>query len=146
VAADVGVGLVEHDPLPGEEAGIQAAARVREALAPRAAHGAEADVVGDAAGEDELGDQAGRTVAAEVRPVPRGARALVPPFRTWSWAGSASGRPRSRQAGEFGCGSYTWPFGPPGPARPKHDAAQARSGPARRGPTDFVLVLGSTMG
>jgi hypothetical protein len=81
VAADVGVGLVEHDPLPREEAGVQAAARVREALAPRAAHGAEADVVGDAAGEDELGDQAGRTVAAEVRPVPRGARALVPPFR-----------------------------------------------------------------
>jgi hypothetical protein len=41
---------------------------------------------------------------------------------------------------------YRWPYGPPSPARPEHDAAQARSGPARRGPTDFVLVLGGTMG
>jgi hypothetical protein len=41
---------------------------------------------------------------------------------------------------------YRWPFGPPSPAQPRHDAAQARSGPARRGPTDFVLVLGGTMG
>jgi hypothetical protein len=41
---------------------------------------------------------------------------------------------------------YRWPFGLPSPARPKHDAAQARSGPARRGPTDFVLILGGTMG
>jgi hypothetical protein len=42
--------------------------------------------------------------------------------------------------------SYRWPFGPPSPARPKHDAAQAPSGPARRGPTNFVLVLAGTMG
>jgi hypothetical protein len=35
--------------------------------------------------------------------------------------------------------SYRWPYGPPSPAR-------ARRGPARRGPTDFVLLLGGTMG
>jgi hypothetical protein len=43
-------------------------------------------------------------------------------------------------------GSYRWPFGPPSPAGPKHDAALAQSSPAQRGPTDFVLVLGGTMG
>jgi hypothetical protein len=32
------------------------------------------------------------------------------------------------------------------PAQPEHDAAQARSGPARRSPMDFVLVPGGTMG
>jgi hypothetical protein len=41
---------------------------------------------------------------------------------------------------------YRLPFGPPSPAQPKHDAAQARSGPARHGPKDLVLVLGGTMG
>jgi hypothetical protein len=32
------------------------------------------------------------------------------------------------------------------PAQPEHDAGQARSGPARRSPMDFVLVPGDTMG
>jgi hypothetical protein len=46
---------------------------------------------------------------------------------------------------------YRWPYEPPSPAqpsptRPEHDAAQAQDGPARREPTDFVLVLGDTMG
>jgi hypothetical protein len=55
------------------------------------------------------------------------------------------GRLAGRQTHSHYC-TYRWPFGPPGPARPKHDTVQARNGPARHGPTDFVLVLGGTMG
>jgi hypothetical protein len=46
VAADPGfAGIFEHDPLPREEAAVQAAgSRVWRAPPPRSAHGAEADV------------------------------------------------------------------------------------------------------
>jgi hypothetical protein len=89
VAADPGfAGIFKHDPLPREEAAVQAAgSRVRRAPPPRSAHGAEADVVGYVAGEGELSDQAGPALLAKVCPVPRaaaattgrGARTLRPP-------------------------------------------------------------------
>ena len=65
-------GLVKHDPTPGEKAAIQATyqAWVQRGPAPRRAHSAEADVVGHVVGEDELRNQAGRPVPANVRPVP----------------------------------------------------------------------------
>ncbi|OEL28524.1 hypothetical protein BAE44_0010458, partial [Dichanthelium oligosanthes] len=97
-AAGADVGLFEHDPLPREKAGVQAAPRVRvhRAQPPRPARGAEADVVGHVVGEGEVGGQAGRPVTAKARPVPcasaaagtsrrttpeRGARALTSPCR-----------------------------------------------------------------
>lgn len=74
------VGLVEHDPVTREEAAVQATilrSRVqRGGEPPRAAHGAEADVIGDVVGEGELRDHASRPVP-EVRPVPCASFAIV---------------------------------------------------------------------
>jgi hypothetical protein len=63
--------LSEQDPPPGMEPAIEAAvrARFRGAPSPRAAHGAEAEVVGDVVGEDAAGDQPSWPIA-EIRPVP----------------------------------------------------------------------------
>lgn len=74
------VGLVEHDPVTREEAAVQATilrSRVqRGGEPPRAAHGAEADVIGDVIGEGELRDHAGRPIP-EVRLVPCASFAIV---------------------------------------------------------------------
>uniref|UniRef100_A0A0E0ATA7 Uncharacterized protein n=1 Tax=Oryza glumipatula TaxID=40148 RepID=A0A0E0ATA7_9ORYZ len=52
-----GWGDGEHRPVARAEAGVQASyARVGGALAPRPAHGAEADVLGDVDGEQPTGD------------------------------------------------------------------------------------------
>lgn len=59
-AAGVGRGefLPQHDPPPRVKPAAQSAvpARVGAAPTPRAAHGAESDVVGHVVGEDVLGD------------------------------------------------------------------------------------------
>jgi hypothetical protein len=69
-AVRVGDFFREHDPSAREEAAVQDAvrARVRRAPPPRAAHGAEADVVGHVVGEKTLGDHPRRPVH-EIGPV-----------------------------------------------------------------------------
>jgi hypothetical protein len=65
--------LVEHDPITGEEAAIQAAgSRIRRAPLPQSASDAEANIISHVGGEGELGDQASRAVP-KVRPIGVGA-------------------------------------------------------------------------
>jgi hypothetical protein len=63
------VRFVEHDPPPGVEPAVQAAVRVqvRGGEPPGDAHGAEADVFGDAVGEEALRDH-GRRSVRKIRP------------------------------------------------------------------------------